>query len=113
MKTRLNQLKQDYEPYKAQEELSPLLAILPTLGENLRMAQLCKGVGLTVEAIKKLFRGEQIVFTVNYIRPNTSGILPCRTPDWRLSKIKIPPISIFFISADIILLIDSNKNIIN
>lgn len=63
MELRLQQLKQDYEPYKAQEDMNLLLAILPTLGENLRMAQLCRGVGLTVEAIKKLFRGETLSVT--------------------------------------------------
>jgi DNA repair exonuclease SbcCD ATPase subunit len=60
---RLEQLQRDYEPYKGQEDLNLLLAILPTLGENLRMAQLCKGVGLTVEATQTLFRGETVSYT--------------------------------------------------
>jgi hypothetical protein len=60
---RLEQLQRDYEPYKGQEDLNLLLAILPTLGENLRMAQLCNGVGLTVEATKTLFRGETVSYT--------------------------------------------------
>ena len=38
LESRLEQLRQDYEPYKAQEDINLLLAILPTLGENLRMA---------------------------------------------------------------------------
>lgn len=69
METRLNQLKQDYEPYKAQEDMNLLLAILPTLGENLRIAKLCKGVGLTVDAIKKLFKGEIVHFTGKLYSP--------------------------------------------
>lgn len=60
---RLEQLKQDYEPYKGQDDLNLLLAIIPTLGEHLRMAQLCKGVGLTAEAIKTLFNGKSISFS--------------------------------------------------
>lgn len=63
METRLNQLKQESEPYKAQDVMNLLLDILPTLGENLRMAQLCKAAGLAIEAIKKLFKGEVIHFT--------------------------------------------------
>lgn len=60
LETRIEQLKQDYEPYKAQEDINLLLALLPTLGENLRIAQLCKDVGLAVDTIKQLFKGGAI-----------------------------------------------------
>lgn len=59
----LQQLKQDYEPYKAQEDIDLLLSIFPKLSENLRIAQLCKGIGLTVETIKQLFKGEAVSVT--------------------------------------------------
>ena len=63
MKARLEQMKQDYEPYKAQEDLNLLLDITPALSERLRMARLCKSIGLAVDAIKKLFTGEAIFYT--------------------------------------------------
>ena len=40
--SRLKQLKKDYEPYKAQENMNLQLAVLPKLSEHLRIAQLCK-----------------------------------------------------------------------
>lgn len=61
--TRLEQLKQDYEPYKAQEDMNLLLELFPTLNERLRIAQLCRGVGLGIETIKKLFNGEAVPYT--------------------------------------------------
>ncbi len=60
---RLEQLKQDYEPYKAQEDINLLLEVFPSLSERLRIAKLCKGIGLAVDAIKQLLKGE--VVTVN------------------------------------------------
>lgn len=61
--SRLAQLKQDYEPYKAQDDLNLLLGLYPKLSENLRIAQLCKGVGLAIDTIKQLFTGEAVLFT--------------------------------------------------
>ncbi len=34
--------------------------VFPKVSEHLRIVQLCKGIGLTVEVIKKLFNGETI-----------------------------------------------------
>lgn len=59
----IEQLKQDYEPYKAQEDLNLLLDVFPSLSERLQIAQLCKVVGLAIDAIKQLFKGE--IVTVN------------------------------------------------
>jgi len=59
----LEQLRQDYEPYRAQDDLNLLLDVSPYLGETLRIAKFCKGVGLTEEAIKTLFSGKPISFT--------------------------------------------------
>ncbi|MFT4222344.1 MobV family relaxase [Dysgonomonas sp.] len=60
---RLEQLKQDYEPYKAQEDLNLLFEVFPMLSERLRITQLCKGIGLTIEATKRLFTGEALTIT--------------------------------------------------
>lgn len=61
--SRLEQLKKDYEPYKAQEDLNLLIGLYPKLSENLRIAQLCKGVGLAIDTIKQLFTGEEVLFS--------------------------------------------------
>ncbi len=63
MEKRLEQLRRDHEPYKTQDDLNLLLEVFPSLSERLRIAQLCKGIGLTIEVIKKLFNGESV--TVN------------------------------------------------
>lgn len=57
----LKQLKMDYEPYKAQEEMDLFFGVFTKLSEHLRTVQLCKG--LTIDAIKKLFNGEIVPVT--------------------------------------------------
>ena len=59
----IEQLKQDYEPYKAQDDINLLLSVFPHLTERLRIAQLCKGIGLTIDTIKQLFKGEAVTVT--------------------------------------------------
>jgi hypothetical protein len=61
--SRLEQLKQDYEPYKAQEDMDLFFGVFPKLNEHLRTVQLCKGIGLTIENIRKLFNGEAVSIT--------------------------------------------------
>ncbi len=63
LKNRIEQLKQEYEPYKAQEDINLLLEVFPNLSERLRIAQLCKGVGLAVDTIKQVFKGESVPYT--------------------------------------------------
>ena len=63
MQTRLNQLKQDYEPYKAQDDLNTLLDVFPQVAESLLITRLCKGIGLAVDTIKKLFTGEAVSYS--------------------------------------------------
>ena len=63
LETRIEQLKQDYEPYKAQEDINLLLSVFPHLNERLRIAQQCKGIGLTIDTIKQLFKGEAVTVT--------------------------------------------------
>lgn len=63
LQTRIEQLKQDYEPYKAQDDINLLLNIFPHLSERLRIAQLCKAIGLTIDTIKQLFKGDAVTVT--------------------------------------------------
>lgn len=63
LETRIEQLKQDYEPYKAQDDINLLLSVFPHLNERLRIAQLCKGIGLAIDSIRHLFKGEPLSFT--------------------------------------------------
>ncbi|MDR2533164.1 MAG: plasmid recombination protein [Tannerellaceae bacterium] len=63
LETRIKQLRQDYEPYKTQEDINLLFEVFPQLCERLRIAQLCKGIGLTIDIIKELFKGEPLSFT--------------------------------------------------
>jgi len=62
MEKRLNQLRQDYEPFRTQDDLNILVEVFPQIGESLRMTQLCRGIGLTVDTIKKLFTGEAVSY---------------------------------------------------
>jgi hypothetical protein len=60
LETRIEQLKQDYEPYKAQEELNQIHELFPMMKEQLRIANLCQKIGLGIEYIKKLFEGRNL-----------------------------------------------------
>ncbi|KAA6330574.1 Plasmid recombination enzyme [termite gut metagenome] len=68
----LEQLKQNYEPYKVQEDLNLLFEIFPKLSERLRIAQLCKAIGLTVDVTKRLFNGESLSVTGKLYSPEHS-----------------------------------------
>jgi len=52
---KLQKIKQDYEPYKAQEELNLIHDLFPMMKEQLRIADFCKKIGLAFESIKTLF----------------------------------------------------------
>lgn len=60
LETRIEQLKQDYEPYKAQEELNQIHELFPMIKEQLRIADFCQKIGLGIEYIKKLFEGRNL-----------------------------------------------------
>lgn len=60
LKAHIEQLKQNYEPYRAQDDLNLLYEVFPVLGERLRITRLCKAVGLAIDTIKHLFNGEAI-----------------------------------------------------
>lgn len=65
----LDKLKKEYEPYKAQDNINLLFSVFPQLSERLRIAQLCKVVGLTIDTIKQLFNGEAVTVTGKLYSP--------------------------------------------
>lgn len=65
----LDELKKEYEPYKAQDDLNLLFSVFPHLSERLRIAQLCKVAGLTIDTIKRLFNGEAVTITSKRAQP--------------------------------------------
>jgi hypothetical protein len=83
---RLEQLQRDYEPYKAQEDLNLIMEVFPETGENLRIARLGRGIGLTVETIKRLFSGETITVTGKLFSPEHDRNFDVKEAKLRLSK---------------------------
>jgi restriction endonuclease S subunit len=60
IETKLQKARQDYEPYKAQEELNFIHDLFPMMKENLRIVKLCRKIGLAIEYIKMLFTGKTL-----------------------------------------------------
>lgn len=60
LEAKLQTAEQKYEPYKAQEDMNLMFDLFPKLADYLHTARLGKAVGLTVDAIKRLFSGETI-----------------------------------------------------
>ncbi|KAA6340297.1 Plasmid recombination enzyme [termite gut metagenome] len=60
IETKLQQAKQEYEPYKVQEELNLIHELFPMMKEQLRIADLCRKIGLAIESIKSLFEGKSL-----------------------------------------------------
>lgn len=60
LESKIEQLKQNYEPYKAQDELNHIHELFPMMKEQLRIANLCKAIGLGIEYIKMLFEGKNL-----------------------------------------------------
>jgi FtsZ-binding cell division protein ZapB len=60
IETKLTKAKQDYEPYKAQEELNLIHELFPMMKEQLQIAALCHTIGLAVESIKALLAGKTL-----------------------------------------------------
>lgn len=61
VETHIDELMKEYVPYQAQDDLNLLFQLFPHLIEYMRIAQLCKLVGLTIDATKRLFKGETII----------------------------------------------------
>jgi hypothetical protein len=57
IETKLQKTKQEYEPYKTQEELNQIHELFPMMKEQLRIADLCQKIGFTIEAVRELFKG--------------------------------------------------------
>jgi hypothetical protein len=60
VEAKLQKAKQDYEPYRAQEELNLIHELFPMMKEQLRIAELCRKIGLAVESIRALFAGKTL-----------------------------------------------------
>ena len=91
LETRIKQLKQDYEPYKAQDDINLLFSLFPHLSEHLRIAQLCKGVGLAIDSIKKLFAGESVLFTGKLYSSEHDQSFSVQDAKLQIFKEKNPP----------------------
>jgi predicted nuclease with TOPRIM domain len=92
IETKLQKAKRDYEPSKSQEELNLIHELFPMMREQLRIADLCQKIGLTVESIKSLFatkkvedcresdfiiKQQQISMSVNYCNSTAIKDLIC------------------------------------
>lgn len=60
IESKLQKAKQEYEPYKAQEELNFIHNLFPMMKEQLRIADLCKQIGLAVNSIRALLEGRNL-----------------------------------------------------
>jgi chromosome segregation ATPase len=60
VEAKLQKAQQEYEPYKAQEELNLIHELFPIMKEQLRIADFCRKIGLAVESIKSLFAGKTL-----------------------------------------------------
>ena len=60
VETKVQKAQQDYEPYKAQEELNLIHNLFPMMKEQLRIAELCRKVGFTIEHIRRMFKGNTL-----------------------------------------------------
>ncbi|MDR0681735.1 MAG: plasmid recombination protein [Dysgonamonadaceae bacterium] len=60
IETKLQKAKQDYELYKAQEELNLIHELFPMIKEQLRIDEFCRKIGLAVGSIKALFAGKTL-----------------------------------------------------
>lgn len=60
IEARLEELKRDYEPYKAQDDLNFIYKLFPALKEQLRIGQLCEKIGIAVKSIVSLLEGKTL-----------------------------------------------------
>jgi hypothetical protein len=88
---RLEQLKLDYEPYSAQDDLNLLTEVFPNTGENLRIAKLCRGMGLAVDAIRRLFSGETLAVAGKLRSPEHDRDFDVKDAKLQLSRDRSEP----------------------
>ena len=60
MESCLSQLKQAYEPYKAQEDLNAINKYFPMMKEQMRIVGVCEQIGLTFDSIRSLLFGKTL-----------------------------------------------------
>jgi hypothetical protein len=89
--SRLEQLQRDYEPYSAQDDLNLLTEVCPNTGDNLRVAKLCKGMGLAVNAIRRLFSGETLTVTGKLRSPEHDRDFDVQDAKLQLTKERSAP----------------------
>ncbi len=65
VESKLENAKQAYEPYKIQEELNLAHELFPMMKEQLRIADLCKSIGFTINGIKKMLSDKELTVTGN------------------------------------------------
>jgi hypothetical protein len=56
----LQDVKQEYEPYKAQVELNLIHELMPEVKEKLRIATICMQIGIAVKHVKALLAGRTL-----------------------------------------------------
>jgi hypothetical protein len=61
VEAKLQKAQQDYEPYKAQEELNLIHELFPMMKEQLRIADFCKKIGIAIESIRSLLAGKTLI----------------------------------------------------
>jgi hypothetical protein len=63
IETQLQKAKQNYEPYQALEELNFIYELYPAVKKVLPIAEQCRKIGIAIDAIRKLLKGETFSFT--------------------------------------------------
>jgi hypothetical protein len=63
IENKLKTAQQNYEPYKAQEELNLIHELFPMMKEQLRIAEFCRKIGFSIDHIRRLLRGNTL--TIN------------------------------------------------
>jgi hypothetical protein len=87
LETRLQQLKQEYEPYRAQEELNTIHKLFPMMKEQLRIAGLCEQIGLTFEHIRGLLSGRTLTGnTTKFFSPEHSRHFEAKDIQLKIEK---------------------------
>ncbi len=91
IESKLQKAKQNYEPYKAQEELNFIHNLFPMMKENLRIADLCKNIGLTIENIKMLLAGKTLTAkTFSFFSPEHRQMFKAEDVKLKIEREKEP-----------------------
>jgi hypothetical protein len=63
----LQDVKQEYEPYKAQVELNLIHELMPEVKEKLRIASICMQIGIAVKHVKALLAGRTLTSSKPFV----------------------------------------------